>query len=330
MTEDGRRKTEDGRSSASPRLIDTSPPQSPSSVLRPPSSVFREPESLGKLFWRRFGGNALAVSGLIVMIAVILAALFGPYLVTADPNKIDYTAINSLPSAKHPFGTDNLGRDTLARLIHGFRVSLLVAFYVELLDVLLGVPLGLAAGYLGGKVDFTVTRVADVLFAFPGLLLAILVAAIFGAAASDRFGGIGRLALVAGALSLVSWPLMTRLVRSQTLAIREQDYVMAAESLGADRRRILWRHVAPQLLGLVVTTVTLNVSGVIINEAVLSLLGLGIQPPDSSIGKMISDAIPYLESNTLQVAIPSALLMIIVLAVSFVGDGLRDGFAVEA
>jgi len=289
--------------------------------------VTRKPESPGALFRRRFGRNALAVTGLVVMIGVILIALVGPILVTADPNRIDYTAINALPNGKHLLGTDNLGRDTLARLISGLRVSLLVAGYVELLDIALGVTLGLAAGYLGGKVDFVITRIADVLFAFPGLLLAILVAAIFGAAATDRFGGIGRLALVAGALSLVSWPLMTRLVRSLTLSIREREYVLAAEALGASRWRILWRHVAPQLLGLVVTTVTLNVSGVIINEAVLSLLGLGIQPPDSSLGKMISDAIPYLESNTLQVAIPSAMLMTIVLAVSFLGDGLRDAFA---
>jgi len=290
----------------------------------------REPESLAKRFWRRFGGNALAMIGLVVMIGVILTALFGPRLVGADPNKIDYTAINSLPTGTHPFGTDNLGRDTLARLIYGLRVSLLVAAYVELLDIVLGVPLGLAAGYIGGKIDFGITRVADVLFAFPGLLLAILVAAIFGPAVTDRFGGMGRLALVAGSLSLVSWPLMTRLVRSQTLTIREQDYVTAAASIGADRVRILWRHVVPQLIGLVVTTATLNISGVIINEAVLSLLGLGIQPPDSSIGKMISDAMPYLESNTLQVAIPSGMLMTIVLAVSFLGDGLRDAFAPES
>jgi ABC-type dipeptide/oligopeptide/nickel transport system permease subunit len=290
----------------------------------------KEPESLAKRFWRRFGGNALAMIGLVVMIGVILTALFGPRLVGADPNKIDYTAINSLPTGTHPFGTDNLGRDTLARLIYGLRVSLLVAAYVELLDIVLGVPLGLAAGYIGGKIDFGITRVADVLFAFPGLLLAILVAAIFGPAVTDRFGGMGRLALVAGSLSLVSWPLMTRLVRSQTLTIREQDYVTAAASIGADRVRILWRHVVPQLIGLVVTTATLNISGVIINEAVLSLLGLGIQPPDSSIGKMISDAMPYLESNTLQVAIPSGMLMTIVLAVSFLGDGLRDAFAPES
>ena len=289
----------------------------------------RASASLATLFWGTFTSNALAVTGSVIMIAVILVALVGPLVVTTDPNKIDYAAINSPPIPAHPLGTDNLGRDTRARLIHGLRVSLLVAAYVELLDLVLGVPLGLASGYFGGKIDFVITRIADVLFAFPGLLLAILVAAIFGPAVTDQFGGAGRLALVAGALSLVSWPLMTRLVRSQTLAIREQEYVVAAESLGANRTRILWKHVTPQLIGLVITTATLNVSGVIINEAVLSLLGLGIQPPDSSIGKMIADAMPYLESNTLQVAVPSLLLMAIVLAVSFLGDGLRDAFAAE-
>jgi ABC-type dipeptide/oligopeptide/nickel transport system permease subunit len=308
-------------------VIEASEPASAPAL--PEILVPRASQSLAALFWRNFKTNALAVTGAVIMAGVILLAIAGPQFVTADPNKIDYAAINSLPTAAHPLGTDNLGRDTLARLIHGLRVSLLVAAYVELLDLVLGVPLGLAAGYFGGKVDFIITRVADVLFAFPGLLLAILVAAIFGPAVTDQFGGAGRLALVAGALSLVSWPLMSRLVRSQTLAIREQEYVIAAESLGADRKRILWKHVTPQLLGLVITTATLNVSGVIINEAVLSLLGLGIQPPDSSIGKMISDAMPYLESNTLQVAVPSLLLMTIVLAVSFFGDGLRDAFAAE-
>jgi peptide/nickel transport system permease protein len=123
---------------------------------------------------------------------------------------------------------------------------------------------------------------------------------------------------------------MARLVRSQTLSIREREFILAAESIGADRARIVRRHIVPQLIGLVVTTVTLNVASVVINEAVLSLLGLGIQPPDSSLGKMISDAIPYLESNVLQVLIPSAMLMLIVLAVSFLGDGLRDAFAPES
>lgn len=298
---------------------------SPASI--PGDLTSRGPESPGRIFWRAFRQNRLAVAGLGIMLGVIALAIVGPWLVAIDPNRIDYAAINASPTAIHPLGTDNLGRDTLARLLYGLRVSLLVAAFVELLDILLGVPLGLAAGYLGGKVDFVITRIADILFAFPGLLLAILVAAIFGAAVTAQFGGIGRLALVAGSLSLVSWPLMARLVRSQTLAVREQDYIMAAEAMGAARGRVLWGHVAPQLLGLVVTTVTLNVSAVIINESVLSLLGLGIQPPDASIGKMISDAIPYLEANPLQVAIPSALLMLIVIGVSFLGDGLRDAYA---
>lgn len=288
------------------------------------------PESLPARFWRRFVSNRLAVVGLAIMIGVIGVAIVGPSLVGSDPNAIDYAAINAPPSARHPLGTDSLGRDTLARVAAGLRVSLMVAAYVELLDLVIGVPLGLLAGYLGGKVDVVITRIADVLFAFPGLLLAILVAAVFGSVATERFGGSGRLGLVAGALSLVSWPLMARLVRAQTLSIREQEYVVAAHSLGASQIRVVWRHVRPQLMGLVITTATLNIAGVVTNEAVLSLLGLGIQPPDASIGKMIVDAIAYLETNPLQVMVPSAMLMAIVVAVSLLGDGLRDAFAAES
>ncbi len=277
-------------------------------------------------FWRHLWSNRPAVLGLSVLLVLVLAAAFGPLLYPQNANRIDYAAINALPSAAHPFGTDNLGRDTLARLLLGVRVSLLVAFYVECLNILLGVSLGLLAGFFGGAVDTLVSRIADILFAFPGLLLAILVAAIFGPSVTEQFGGIGRLLLVAGALSLVSWPLMARFIRGQTLVIREQDYVTAARSLGGSSGHILARHVLPQLVGLVMTASTLNVAGVVVNEAVLSLLGLGIQPPDPSIGKMIVDAIPYLESNPLQVFLPSVVLMLIVVSVSFLGDGLRDAF----
>lgn len=284
------------------------------------------PASPSLLAWKRFRANGLALASLAVLLILIGIAIAGPSLVKTSPNRIDYAAINAKPSAAHPLGTDQLGRDTLARLVSGLRVSLMVAAYVALLDLILGVPAGLAAGYFGGKIDVIVTRTADVLFAFPGLLLAILVAAIFGPAMTERFGGIGRLMLVAGALSLVSWPMMARLVRSQTLSIREREFITAANALGARDGRIVVRHVLPQLVGLIVTTSTLGIASVIVNEAVLSLLGLGIQPPDPSIGKMITDSIPYLESNGLQVLLPSAVLVTIVLAVSFVGDGLRDAF----
>ncbi len=275
-------------------------------------------------FWRRLLTNRLAVLSLFVLILLVLVAALGPLVYPKQPNSPDYKSINALPSSDHWFGTDNLGRDTLARMISGLRVSLLVAFYVETLNMTLGTTLGLLAGYFGGILDVLVTRLADMLFAFPGLLLAILVAAAFGAPVTERFGGIGRLLLVAGSLSLVSWPLMARFVRSQTLVIREQDYVTAARSLGSSNSWIILRHILPNVLGLIIISSTLDIASVVVNEAVLSLLGLGIQPPDPSIGKMITEATPYLESNALQVFFPSAILMLIVLTVSFLGDGLRD------
>ncbi len=292
----------------------TTPPQ-----LRPAQREF----PLQNL-WRRFSINHLAVVSLIGLIALVLTAAFGPVVYAQSAITSDYTAINAMPSAAHLFGTDNLGRDTLARLMLGLRVSLLVAFYVEALNIFLGATLGLLAGYYGGILDILVTRLADVLFAFPGLLLAILIAATFGPAVTDQFGGIGRLLLVAGSLSLVSWPLMARFVRGQTLVLREEDFAVAARSLGASHRRIILRHILPNVAGLIIVGSTLDIASVVVNEAVLSLLGLGIQPPDPSIGKMITDAIPFLEGNAVQVFLPSAALMLIVLVVSFLGDGLRD------
>jgi len=150
------------------------------------------------------------------------------------------------------------------------------------------------------------------------------VAAVFGQAVTERFGGIGRLLLVAGSLALVSWPLMARYVRSQTLSLRARDFVEAARAVGATDRRIIVRHILPNVAGLVVVGATLDVAGVIVNESVLSLLGLGIQPPDPSIGQMIRQAIDYLEANWSQVFFPSLVLTALVLSFSFVGDGLRD------
>jgi peptide/nickel transport system permease protein len=284
------------------------------------------PENPYLAFIRRFAHNKLSVLSLMVMLALVLISILGPLAYDVSATKLDYAAINAQASLTHPMGTDNLGRDTLSRLMFGLRVSLLVALYVEVLNIFLGLMLGLIAGYFGGLADVLVSRLADMLFAFPGLLLAILIAAVFGTPVTDRFGGIGRLLLVAGALSLVSWPLMARFVRSQTLVIRELEYVTAARSLGARDVYIITRHVLPNLIGLVIVASTLDIAGVVVNEAVLSLLGLGIQPPDPSIGKMITDAIPYLEANPLQVIVPSFALMLIVLGVSFLGDGLRDAF----
>jgi oligopeptide transport system permease protein len=288
-------------------------------------SIRDEQRGFWRDFWARFRTNRLAFFSLIVAGLLVLTAVFGPLVYTKSPTEInkDYL-INAFPSSEHWLGTDNAGRDTLARLIAGLRVSLLVAVFVETLNIGIGATCGLLAGYFGGGIDFIISRLADLLFAFPGLLLAILVSSVFGQAAEDQFGGAGRLLLVTAALSLVGWPLMARYIRGQTLAMRERDFVLAAYSLGADSRRILIQHILPNLAGLIVVSSTLDIANVVIAEAVLSLLGLGIQPPDSSLGIMITQATPFLDANWTQVFFPSAVLTLIVLAVSFLGDGLRD------
>jgi oligopeptide transport system permease protein len=276
--------------------------------------------------WQRFAQNQLALLSLGFIVVLVLASILGPLLYPVDPNRQHYEAINAWPSAAHPLGTDSLGRDTLARLLGGLRVSLLVAFYVETINIVLGAGFGLLAGYFGGWIDQLLSRLADMLFAFPGLLLAILVAAIFGQPVTQRFGGIGRLLLVAGSLALVSWPLMARYVRGQTLSLKERDFIEAARSIGGTDRRLILAHILPNVAGLIIVSATLDVAAVVVNESVLSLLGLGIQPPDPSIGQMIRQAIDYLETNWSQVLWPSLALTLIVLAFSFAGDGLRDAF----
>ena len=274
--------------------------------------------------WSRFARNRLALGSLYFVLAIILLSLVGPPLYGQDANRQQYDAINAWPSLRHPLGADSLGRDTLARLMMGLRVSLLVACYVELINIGIGASLGLLAGYFGGWIDQVISRLADMLFAFPGLLLAILIAAVFGPAVTERFGGVGRLLLVAGSLALVSWPLMARYVRGQTLALKQRDFVEAARMVGAGHARIVLRHILPNVASLIIVSATLDVASVVVNEAVLSLLGLGIQPPNPSIGQMIRQAIDYLETNWSQVFFPGLTLTMMVLAFSFVGDGLRD------
>ncbi len=256
----------------------------------------------------------------------MLAAIFGPLIYGVSPTQAEFARINAPPSAEHLLGTDRLGHDTLARLLAGLRVSLLVAAVVEAINVLLGASLGLVAGYFGGLVDTLITRVADVFFAFPGLLLAILVAAIFGPWVTENYGATARLLLVAASISLVGWPLMARYVRGQTLSLRERDFVLAAYAVGVSEGGIVRGHILPNVAGLVITAATLDVINAIVGEATLSLLGLGIQSPDTSIGKMIAEAAPFLAQNAFLVFVPAATLTLLVLAFSFLGDGLRAAF----
>lgn len=296
----------------------------PSPTLRPAQS------------WQRaLLKNGTAVTSLLFVLVTLLIALAGPFvyqnLPGSDPKLRDgvfqdYNAINTGPSPAHWLGADYLGRDTLTRLLTAIRISLLVAGLVEAINIGLGSSLGLLAGFFGGWVDLIISRLADMLFAFPGLLLVILVSAVFGAEARELYGGTGRLLLVAGALSLVSWPLMARLVRSETLSIKERDFVTAARGLGAGKLQIIVKHLLPNVAWLIIVAATLDVASVIVSEATLSLLGLGIEEPGASLGLMIFRSVGRIERDPFQVFVPAAAITALVLAFSFLGDGLRDAF----
>jgi oligopeptide transport system permease protein len=278
--------------------------------------------------WGMFGSNRAALLALVGLIVLVLVAIIGPQVYDQSATEADIFNINpnAWPGVGHVLGTDKDGIDILARLMSGLRVSLGVALFVEVLNIVLGVPIGLAAGYFGGTIDFVLSRIADALFAFPGLLLAILVAGVFGPGIGQAWGGLGRLALVSASLALVSWPLMARYVRAEVLSLRERDYVESARAIGASTPRIVLVHIAPNVLGLILTVTTLDMASQVVNEATLSLLGLGVQPPSASIGLMISNAINVLNINWTESLFPGMALTALVLCFSFVGDGLREAF----
>ncbi|QBD82128.1 ABC transporter permease [Ktedonosporobacter rubrisoli] len=302
---------------------------------------------------RRLSRDIRAMVSLGIIVLFFLIALFGPTIYThvGGPYKsalngviqptlyhdFAHQELNRLdegPSGQYWLGTDNLGRDLLARLMQGMRISISVALLVEIVDVVLGVLIGVLAGYYGGWIDQLLARFTDLMFAFPGLLFVILLTGIFGTQADNIFGklpiiganGNARLLLVSLALALTVWPLMARYVRGQTLQIKEQQYVEAARTAGTSNSRIIIRHIVPNLFSIVIIASTLNISNTIISEAGISLLGLGVQPPGSSIGLMISDASNFLDTHPWEALLPSVVLAVIVLAFSFLGDGLRDAF----
>lgn len=251
---------------------------------------------------------------------------------TYDHQELD--RLNELPSAQYWLGTDDIGRDILARLMQGMLISLSVAILVEIIDITLGIFVGVLAGFFGGWIDQLLARFTDIMFAFPGLLFAILLTGIFGGWADDNLSkipvlgpnGNARLLLVSFALAFTTWPLMARYVRGQTLQLKEQQFVEAARTSGTTNVGIILRHIIPNLFSIVVVVATLDISGTIIGEAGISLLGLGVKPPGSSIGLMIASASQYVDTHPWEVLVPSVILALIVLSFSFFGDGLRDAF----
>ncbi|HEV3217821.1 MAG TPA: nickel transporter permease [Vicinamibacterales bacterium] len=253
------------------------------------------------------------VGAAIVMLAVA-AALLSPWVVPYDPDSQQLSLRLERPSARHPFGLDELGRDILSRVLAGAKISLLVGITVVGISTLVGVSLGAIAGYFGGWVDDVISRGIDVLLAFPGILLAIALVAVLGPSLTN----------VVLALSVIGWVGYARLVRGQVLRTRELEFVQAARALGASTARILIRHIIPTTIPAVMVQATLGMAGAILAEAALSFLGLGVQPPAPSWGTMLNGGRLHLLDAPHLTIFPGAAIAVLVLGFNFLGDGLRD------
>ena len=263
----------------------------------------------------RFGRlSPLAALGLLILIILVFMALFAPFLAPYDPTAVRLAEGLSGPSITHPLGQDKLGRDILSRIIYGARISLYVGVFTVAFSALIGTMVGAVAGFLGGVVDEVVMRLIDILLAFPGILLAIAFMAVLGPSLNN----------IVIALTVLGWVGYARLVRGQVLALREFEFVQAARALGADTRRIITRHLVPNVLGPVIVQATFGMAGAIVAEAGLSFLGLGTQPPNPSWGSMLNDGREFLLISPHLTTFPGLAIMAVVLGLNFLGDGLRD------
>lgn len=254
------------------------------------------------------------VTAALFLAGLVFVALFAHVLAPHDYAKQNRSAAFRPPSREYPLGTDNFGRDVLSRLIYGARVSLAVAVGVEGVELVFGLALGMLAGLKGGRLDNLVMRATDVMFAFPDILLAILITGMLGKSLVNVFL----------ALALVGWPGMVRLVRSQVLALRGREFVEAARAMGASDGRIMLRHLLPNVVGPVIVAATVGMGAIVLAESTLSFLGLGIQPPFPSWGSMINDYWRYRRSSPMLTVYPALCLAGTIMAFNFLGDGLRD------
>ncbi len=267
-----------------------------------------------RLLRKRFLRRPMAMAGLLVVFGFVIMAIFAPLLAPYSVSHTDFNAVLAHPSSKHLLGTDDLGHDVLSRLIWGARASMQVGVFSTLLAMVVAVPIGMLAGYYRGWADVVIARLTDVLLAFPFLILAVGLAAILGPSLLNA-----TLALGVGTI-----PGFIRIARGETLALREEDYVPAAVLNGANDATIIFRHILPNMTNTLIVQATVTIPGAIVGEAILSFLGLGVQPPAASWGTMLQQAEPYLTQASRLAVYPGLAVMLAALAFNVLGDGLRD------
>ncbi len=264
--------------------------------------------------WIRLRRNKLAVIGGAFVLLLSLAAILAPVITPYSFEQQNYNAIMQGPSMQHFLGTDELGRDVFSRLIYGARTSLAVGVFTQIIVLAIGLPIGAIAGYAGGRLDNWLMRFVDVMYAFPDILLIILLRSIFG----------GSIYMIFLAIGLVNWVSIARLVRGQVLSLKERDFVSAARSMGGGSAYITGRHLLPNSLGPVIVAVTFGVPRAIFTEAALSYIGIGVKPPTPSWGAMIRDGYDVIFAAPHLVVVPAIAIALVMLAFTFLGDGLRD------
>ena len=270
--------------------------------------------SLWRDAWRRLLRNKLGVAGGVTVVLLCLVAIFADVLAPQSYTKANFGSIYQFPSREFPLGTDQLGRDVLSRMIYGARVSMLVGLGSQVIVVLLGVPLGAVAGYVGGRTDILMTRFIDVMYAFPRLLFVILVMSMLGAGLINIFIALG----------LTGWVGIARQTRAQVLALKEKEFVEGARALGARGWRVRPRHLLPSALTPIVVSVTFGIPEAIFTEAALSFSGVGINPPTPSWGQMVGENQQFLRSYWYLCVFPSIAIAVTMLSFTFFGDGVRD------
>ncbi len=275
--------------------------------------------------WKRFRKHKLALLGAVVLLVVTLTAVFAKFLAPADPNFIDQANWSGYPLAPgvagHILGTDENGRDLLSRLMYGGQVSLTIAVFTVLMQLTIGTLVGALSGYYGGWIDYTLMRITDVFLSIPLLPLLLVLTAIVAASSNKASLGLPVIVVIIGGLS---WPGVARLVRASFLSLREKEFCEAARALGNRDGRIIFRHLLPNAVAPIIVQGTLSVAGVIITESALSFLGFGIQPPTASWGNMLANAESNMAIAPWVAIFPGLCILVTVLAINYLGDGLRD------
>jgi len=287
------------------------------------------PLTLRELVWRRFRRHKMAMAGAVMLVLLILYAVIGAFLFSeAEANYTDTGARLLSPSAEHPFGTDVVGRDILARTIYGGQISLLIGLAAVIVQVIVGVLVGAIAGYYGGWVDSLLMRFTEAVFNIPQLFVLLVMAKFFAGKIPDvQFLGrsfSGSVIVIITIIGLTSWMYLARIVRAEFLSLKEREFIHAAHCIGTTNMAIIFRHILPNTMAPIIVSATLGVAGAILSEAYISFLGLGVQPPTATWGNMLEGASSYIEVAPWLWVFPGLLIVLTVLSINFLGDGLRD------